>query len=883
MRRTSAHAPRIVPPRSRRDRRTNDEEDIDPSEISRARSGWDGHSYDRPNKSSAIINCWKEEEHSHQGFDHPLVLCIRFFRFGFGVFSLSTVPSTSSLFLFIMKFEWGSTPDSSPSVGSSGESLVTGGGTLRSGSLFGVVRFEQSSFESLCRGIIGTGQRVCVRSDCSVASHSARKQEWASLVGDDATCIFIRGGSVSSNSDTADTVFSHPILPGACVRDLDWSEMELSPRSLESWQATFASLRQVASEEGEGVDPTIAAKVMANTKGEVKFAAMTPKPSKRAKVETVSSSDSEDEMELLEGGHPRTPAGRSSIPWKEVPLDIGSQQATPSVKVLQGGAWSNLVENVNHLKADCQRASHKRKVMEEMQEEAIEQLNVKLSVLHALLGVRPAEFGTDSAFSVLKHCVETVQTVRELLNQNQSHQRRDASLLAKVEELERKMDVVQSSSKSMVQGELDKFFADQSDFRQQFVNPTLTLLSRSSSNNADPGGKWAQMLENLQARMDAMERGGVSASTAPSGGLSIGGVGSFGWMSGGGSVGAAASAPTGATGMLTGSTGSALADAMAELRRMKEELQEVKMGISDLQEQVDNEAITVGSIVFPSRTFCVSWLTLHHAESDPHVFVDAVSLLSLATSDMSLDEDRAANKRATTAKVRDKTPYHTAYIASFNLDVPPLLGKGTDQSQTTNSRALGGVPKFEDFHPPSGREGIHQRILDHVRDGRQTLEQAIGELFAFGTAPSSVAKEMLHLSKAFWDDLCHWMVRYHQQVQAESEASEQEVWILISHCVRAVFKSLREARAPGRASNTPAGMLWGTLKAHDVMKEYRAAEFSGHPKIALILHEHLIRFATPRSKFDTLKSSLEERLEKLQRSVNAAVSASNKASKKEKS
>ena len=62
---------RIVPPRSRRDRRTNDEEDIDPSEISRARSGWDGHSYDRPNKSSAIINCWKEEEHSLQGFDHP--------------------------------------------------------------------------------------------------------------------------------------------------------------------------------------------------------------------------------------------------------------------------------------------------------------------------------------------------------------------------------------------------------------------------------------------------------------------------------------------------------------------------------------------------------------------------------------------------------------------------------------------------------------------------------------------------------------------------------------------------------------------------------------------------------------------------------------------
>ena len=270
----------------------------------------------------------------------------------------------------------------------------------------------------------------------------------------------------------------------------------------------------------------------------------------------------------------------------------------------------------------------------------------------------------------------------------------------------------------------------------------------------------------------------------------------------------------------------------------------------------------------------------HDVTADPHVFVDAVSLLSLATSDVSLDEERAANLRATTAKVRDKTPYHTAYIASFNLEVPPLLGKGSDQSQTTNSRALGGAPKFEDFHPPSGREGIHQRILDHVKDRRRTLEQAISDLFAFGTEPASVAHELLLQSKTFWDDLCHWIVRYHQQVQAVSEASSQEVWILISHCVRAIFRSLREARAPGRATNTPAGMLWGTLRAHEVMKDYRQADFSGHPKIALILHEHLIRFATPRSKFSALKSGLEDRMEKLQRSVNSVVAANNKGSSK---
>ena len=343
-----------------------------------------------------------------------------------------------------------------------------------------------------------------------------------------------------------------------------------------------------------------------------------------------------------------------------------------------------------------------------------------------------------------------------------------------------------------------------------------------------------------------------------------------------------ASAPTSSsaanlTGLSQAPPGTAATTTGSVITSLKEETARLKSDVKDLQDQSESESITVGSIVFAARKFCDSWLALHTAAGDPHVFVDAVSLLSLATSDASQDEGQAANQRATTAKVKDKTPYHTAYIASFNLEVPPLLGKGSDSSLTTNSRALAGVPKFVDFHPPLGREGIHQRVLDYVKDGRKTLEQAIGDLFSFGSEPSSVARELLLLSKTFWDELCHWMVRYHREIKEESDATEHEVWILISHCVRAVFKSLRDARAPGRASNTPAGgMLWGTLKAHDTMREYRGHDFSGHPKIALILHEHLIRFSTPRSKFFELKAEVEEKMEKITRSVNQAVASANK-------
>ena len=779
-------------------------------------------------------------------------------------------------------FEWEtSTPDSSPSVGSSGESsvFVTGGGTLRSGSLFGVVRVEQDTFEASCRGLIGAGQRVCIRSDCSVAAHAVKKQDWSKLVGDDTAGVFIRGASSSSSSDVSETLFCQPVLPGNCVRSLDWNEIELSPRSLESWQATFASLKHAASESGDGVDLSTAAKVMENTKAEVKFVAMTPNP-KRGKrgaqvvVETVEGEEDDDLMGV-KATAVSTPQKRRAVPWKEVPDDIGSAQATPSVKVLQGGAWSNLVSNVNTLRMEHEKEGQDRDDVEASIDEEIEKLHVKLSLIHALLGERSAEFGTQSAFEILTHCMTTVRSLQELVTKR-LNQPLDATFLSKLEGLDRKVEQTIASSKVLVQEGLDRFFAEHSEFRKQFVNPTLQLLARSTSEKSDPGGKWALMLSDLKKRIEVMEQHGGQMNglqTSKSSGVS------FGWPMQPLGVGTVGTTPAGWSAQPSSTTSidpNSMQWMHEEFQRMKEEIKVLKTDLKDLQDQAESDAIVVGSIVFPSRGFCVSWMSRHEVASDPHVFVDAVSLLSLATSDISLDEERAANLRATTAKVRDKTPYHTAYIASFSLEVPPLLGKGSDQSVTTNSRALGGVPKYEDFHPPSGREGIHQRILDHVKDGRRSLEQAISDLFAFGTEPASVAHELLLQSKTFWDDLCHWIVRYHQQVQAESEASSHEVWVLISHCVRAVFRSLREARAPGRATNTPAGMLWGTLRAHEVMKEYRQADFSGHPKIALILHEHLIRFATPRSKFTALQTGLEERMEKLQRSVNSAVAAANK-------
>ena len=724
-------------------------------------------------------------------------------------------------------------------------------------------------FLGLCRGVIGSGQRVCLRSDCSIASHTSKKVDWASLAGDETQCVFIRG-SGGSEGDENPTIFATPTLPSSLIREAEWSELETSPRSLESWQATFSSLKESAMAAGnDAVDGSVVAHVLQDTKSGINFV-YTP-ARKKVRLQPRSD-DSFQGQDVASGSSDGSNLGdtfasvkmekaAASVSFIDVPEDLGNQP-TPAFRTLSQGAWRDLLSNVAALKTAVEEEKLIRRSFRGKHDEQLDSVHMKLSVLHELLGERPTSFGTLSAFGLIDQLTSSTHTLASMLEDIKKSPPGSLSsnVLARISTLEGHLANLKTNVEKIVMEQIERFMTT-GDFRSRFVEPTMRLLTRSSLTSADPGGKWDGELRDLKRRIGLLEAGGSSGatgtqSTTPS---------MFAW----GTTSSSSLAPS-TPASETPATGGSVVTAL------KEEIAKLKADVKDLQEQSESDAIVVGSIVFSSRKACDTWLALHTAVGDPHVFVDAISLLSLATSDASLDEGQAANQRATTARVKDKTPYHTAYIASFNLEVPPLLGKSSDSSMTINSRALAGVPKFVDFHPPSGREGIHQRVLDYVKDGRKTLEQAIGDLFAFGSEPSSVARELLLLSKTFWDELCHWMVRYHREIKEESDASEHEVWILISHCVRAVFKSLRDARAPGRASNSPGGMLWGTLKAHETMREYRSHDFSGHPKIALILHEHLIRFSTPRSKFDELRVSFDEKLEKVARSVNQVVSSVNK-------
>jgi hypothetical protein len=80
-----------------------------------------------------------------------------------------------------------------------------------------------------------------------------------------------------------------------------------------------------------------------------------------------------------------------------------------------------------------------------------------------------------------------------------------------------------------------------------------------------------------------------------------------------------------------------------------------------------------------------------------------------------------------------------------------------------------------------------------------------------------VANEMLALSKNFIYELSTWINMKYTDTLARTTLTLKEVWALIAHCVRVVFKLLRDAqssawitvdpRSPGRRRTAGLGTI----------------------------------------------------------------------------
>jgi hypothetical protein len=92
-------------------------------------------------------------------------------------------------------------------------------------------------------------------------------------------------------------------------------------------------------------------------------------------------------------------------------------------------------------------------------------------------------------------------------------------------------------------------------------------------------------------------------------------------------------------------------------------------------------------------------------------------------------------------------------------------------------------------------------------------------------------------------------------------ALEKEAWSLISHCIRVIFKLLRNLRSSGARSTVgtrDAQMVWAQFQCHRLMEELWLAQFNAHPALSYVLNLHLQDNVVSRSRYESLERKVTE-------------------------
>lgn len=237
------------------------------------------------------------------------------------------------------------------------------------------------------------------------------------------------------------------------------------------------------------------------------------------------------------------------------------------------------------------------------------------------------------------------------------------------------------------------------------------------------------------------------------------------------------------------------------------------------------------------------------------VFLDAMSMLALMHSGS--ESAKAATEFASvTKKVGYSSPDEALVVTSFSLKLPEAFGSLPNSGVTWDSWILLALLTFKEWDGGDGYNSLKITLSDKLTEfvpqmGSYYRTCLTGEAL-------TIANEMLAVSKNFINEFSTWMHLKYQDMLARTMACEKEAWSLITHCVRVIFKLLRDAQLSGshwtpEASDGDVQLVWAQLQCHQVMHKLRVAGFSAHPVLSHVLNLHLQDNVASRSKFEVLE------------------------------
>jgi hypothetical protein len=296
--------------------------------------------------------------------------------------------------------------------------------------------------------------------------------------------------------------------------------------------------------------------------------------------------------------------------------------------------------------------------------------------------------------------------------------------------------------------------------------------------------------------------------------------------------------------------------------------------LKDMQDEMTTQSVQIGSVNFVSRTMVKAWMDQTRCPPRTCIFfLDAMSVLALMHGGYESAKS-AAEFASITKKVGYETTEEALVVTSFKLELPEAFGSLPKTGIAKDSRVLPGLPTFREWDGGDGYLGLKVELANKLGEFMVPMGQHYRQCLA-GEA-LIVAMEMLASSKLFISDLSTWINTTYQDTRARTMASEKEAWSLISHCVRVIFKLLRDARSAGARwtdETRDAQMVWAQFQCHRLMEELRLAQFSAHPALSHVLNLHLQDNVVSRSRYE----SLEKKVTEIAKIANEAKKAADKA------
>jgi hypothetical protein len=637
--------------------------------------------------------------------------------------------------------------------------------------------------QQFCGGVIGVGgNKMCVRSGCTTTSHGDRKASFPSLLDDEMVFIY--------TSSKEDSVHVEPRIPLSVLGDGRLVNRYLMDRrSLDSWTTLFNGLLAHSPQPDEVVRKFIRrVDDEARTKG-----SQTPMK-KRSKLEITSPA--------LEAGYEVT------IPELSTSLPDDNKEMLTTLRM----EWRTLADSLRTFKemiAGCREMS--KKLVEGTQAE-FEQIDFAVARLANQIGTRDGDMDTGSIFKSIKSLGEELASAKSQWVATQDH-------------LQDYIDNGISRKEEFIQGALEKTL-------ESFA-PFIDWFSEHSDDKATPGNLLTARLKRIENSIKTIEGKaglssgpGLSTSSGPARGVQWG-ISNMGLNSG---LTPAATGPnTGATG-LTGASAAVLND--------------LQDRVKTLEDQMEDRRVEIGTVVFKSQGDTMAWLLANASRPGAHVhFMDAHSLMNLSSSNSgNIDSSEILSFQSSAAKSGYSTSEEALISTSFKIELPSFFGKdATSNMASCDTRVLPAIKAYGDWDPEDGYNGARHRFAKMVDETKKTMMRGATNVLS-GMA-LLVALESITTSSNFLESLGNWITSQQRDLTGRG-GSKEHSWMLISHCVRAIFADLHEARIAGRGSypkgiEAAAGIVWGSLQGLKRMQEYSALGFSAHPKLSHILNLHL--------------------------------------------